>query len=290
MEKIAACIACGSTERSVWGTKNNYTLFRCVRCGLVAVIPVPSSTHEMYAASDYFSGAEKGFGYVDYDADKEAMRSVFEDYLARAEALLPAKGKLLDVGAATGFFVALANARGWDGEGIEVSDYAAARGRARGLRIPTGTLSNFAAAPGSYELITMFDVIEHVTDPRSELTSAATALVKGGVLLITTPDAGSAFARVFGTRWHLVVPPEHLFYFTKRGMRTLLESLGFEVQSITRPGKRFTLRYFFATVARWCPVPPLPWLAGYLARHARLGDVSIPFNTYDNLFVVARKR
>jgi SAM-dependent methyltransferase len=270
--------------------KDGYTLLRCARCGLVAVSPIPPSTNEIYAAPDYFSGAAKGFGYVDYDADKEAMRGVFQEYLAQAEKLLPMKDKLLDVGAATGFFVALAEARGWKGEGIEVSDYAAAKGRDRGLRIITGTLESVALVPGTYGVVTMFDVIEHVRDPRTAISLAADVLGKNGVLLVTTPDAGSVLARLLRAHWHLVVPPEHLYYFTKQSMTVLLESLGFDTISITHPGKRFTLRYFFATVARWCPVPPLPWLADYFARHAHLGDRSIPFNTYDNLFVVAHKR
>lgn len=289
MEKKVVCIACGSISHTLWGVKDGYTLLRCKKCGLVVVENAPSSTVSVYENPDYFSGAEKGFGYVDYDADKEAMYSVFEKYLTQAEKLVPTKGRLLDVGAATGFFIALAEKRGWEGEGIEVSEYAAAKGRARGLHINTGTFSNLKYVPGSYNLITMFDVIEHMQDPYADLASAEAALARGGVLLITTPDSGSFLARLLRTRWHLVVPPEHLFYFTKQSMRSILESLGFKVRSITRPGKRFTLRYFFATAARWCPIFPLPQLAAYLARYPRFGNIGIPFNTYDNLFVVAEK-
>lgn len=286
-----ACRACGSTEiPRPWGSKEGYTLVECPTCGLVRVDPLPESTTAVYASPDYFSGATQGFGYVDYDADKEPMREVFERYLEHAERLCPSKGRLLDVGAATGFFVALAKGRGWEAEGVELSDYAAEKGRSRGLSIQTGTLLDLPRDAAPYDALTLFDVIEHVRDPRAELSRAAELMRTGGVILITTPDAGSLFAKVFGARWHLVVPPEHLFYFTKKSMRTLLESLGFTVHGITRPGKRFTLQYFFATVARWCPLFPLPHIARFCATHPRVGDWSIPFNTYDNLFVVAQKR
>jgi len=289
MEKVA-CIACGSTEPdTAWGSKSEYMLRRCVSCGLVSVEPLPESTHEVYG-HDYFSGATHGFGYIDYDADKEPMRRHFERYLADIEALLSQKGKLLDVGAATGFFVALAKERGWDAEGIEISDHAAALGRSRGLTIQTGMLSDVTSAPGSYAAITMLDVIEHVRDPRADLTRVAELLAPGGVVVLITPDVGSVPAKLLGTRWHLVVPPEHLYYFTRKSLCILLNSLGFEVVSVTRPGKSFTLRYFFATVARWCSIFPLPSLACFLARHPRWGDIRIPLNTYDNLLVVARNK
>lgn len=289
-EKIT-CIACGSeSEKEPWGTKNDYRLVRCRTCGLIEVANPPASTREVYEGADYFSGATQGFGYVEYDADKEPMRAAFNGYLAEVEKRFPKKGRLLDVGAATGFFVALAKERGWDAEGVEISDHAAQTARSRGLKVYTGTLVEVPSSPGSYAVITLFDVIEHVSNPRADLVRVASLLAPGGTVVLITPDAGSLLAKGLRTRWHLVVPPEHLFYFTKKSMRVLLESLGFEVRTVARPGKSFTLRYFFATVARWCPLFPLPQIARYLARHPRLGDLSIPFNTFDNMLIVATKR
>ena len=153
--------------------------------------------------------------------DKEPMVPAFLKYLDLiSSALASKKGKLLDVGAATGFFVRLAENAGFSGMGIEISDHAASQGRSKGLKIQTGTLSSVA---GTFDCITMLDLIEHVPNPRAEITKAAELLREGGVLVINTPDAGSMFARVMGKRWHLICPPEHLYYFNRRNMKRLLE-------------------------------------------------------------------
>src|SRR3989344_937126 len=102
---MVICIVCGPSDYVPFSKKNGHDIFRCTTCGLIFVHPIP--THTIYG-QDYFEGAADGFGYVNYDADKESMVPAFKKNLRHIDAALPARGKLLDVGAATGFFVKIA--------------------------------------------------------------------------------------------------------------------------------------------------------------------------------------
>jgi len=69
--------------------------------------------------------------------------------------------------------------------------------------------------------VTMWDVFEHFVDPASDVRAAARVLKVGGVLAINTPDISSWYARIMGKRWHLLIPPEHIHYFTKKGGKNI---------------------------------------------------------------------
>lgn len=278
---MITCHVCGS-EALRFGEKNGHVLYRCATCGLMFVSPLPPSTADIYGR-DYFEGAAGGFGYVDYDGDKEPMVPAFKKYLSLLESALGGKGKLLDVGAATGFFVQLANDAGFTASGIELSDHAASIGRSRGLDVKTGTLAD---AAGTYDAVSMLDVIEHVSDPRADVRRVAALLRSGGILIINTPDAGSFMARCFGVRWHLVVPPEHLYYFNRRNLRRLLEEQGFDVLLDTTIGKSFTPAYVLKSLHKWTNVT----LFNTAARLVGRSNLSIPINLRDNMFILARKR
>ncbi|HUY62281.1 MAG TPA: class I SAM-dependent methyltransferase [Candidatus Paceibacterota bacterium] len=267
-------------------SKKEYRYVRCGACGFVCIAPVPDP-RSVYG-KDYFLGAEHGYGYVDYDEDKAAMKPVFERCLAMVEEVRPIRGKLLDVGAANGYFVGVANARGWDAEGIEISSYAAEEGRRRGLAIQTGTLEDISFPDGTFDAVTMFDVLEHIPHPVSAVRAVTRMLRPGGALLINTPDTGSLVARMFGKRWHLYVPPEHLALFNAENLTKLLWSEGFEVLRVRHLGKTFTVRYIIDTLGRQVCIPVASRVLGSLGR-SRLGDLRVPLNLGDNMLLVARK-
>ena len=281
---MIACHVCHGSDMVLFSAKNGHQIFRCRTCSLMFVHPIPS-TSGIYE-EDYFSGAEGGFGYVNYDADKEPMIPTFKKYLQLIRDALKGTGTLLDVGAATGFFVRLAQDAGVSARGVEISDHAASLGRSRGLAIETGTL---AQVHGTFDCITMLDVIEHVPEPRAEIKLACALLRAGGVLVINTPDAGSLFARAMGKRWHLIVPPEHLYYFNRRNLTQLLKEEGFEVELETTIGKSFTFTYIWKTLYKWTKLWVFDVLSGFFAVPL-LSRLAIPINLRDNMFVLARKR
>ena len=280
-----ACYVCKERTALPYTKKNGCELFRCSICGLIFVYPLPRSTEAIYE-QDYFEGATDGFGYLSYDTDKEPMIPAFKKYLRHIDAALPAKGKLLDVGAATGFFVGLAGEAGFDAEGVDISDHAAALGRAKGLSMRTGIIDDMS---GHFDAVTMLDVIEHVPDPRAVLSKAAALLRSGGVLVINTPDVGSFVARVLGRHWHAIIPPEHLYYFNRANMRYLLKEAGFEVAEVTTIIKSFTLNYICKTLHQSTRMGLFLKISSLCSRWP-LSKISIPINLHDSMFVLARKK
>lgn len=282
------CVACGEKQWKFLTRKHNHNVYRCLSCGTLSVSPLPVASEEIYD-QEYFSGGEKGFGYVNYDADKEVMREVFMKYFRLLQRFGVTAGRLLDVGAATGYFVRLATAQGFTAQGVEISDFAAQAARRAGLDVQTGTLASSAFPNEHFRVITMLDVFEHVLHPNEDLRRAHALLATRGLLLLNTPDAGSLYARLLGPRWHLIIPPEHLHCFTRRGLRQMLERHGFSVVLMTTIGKRFTVEYVLHTLGKWLSVPL--FLAGAKRLgNTRVGKWSLPINLRDNMFVIAQKR
>lgn len=284
-----SCVVCEASSASC-GSKCGYELFRCSACSHLFVWPMPSTTDSIYSA-DYFSGAKAGFGYTDYDNDKRAMIPTFEKCLSRIEAAVGSTGALLDVGAATGFFLDLAKRRKWQVQGVELSVSASAVARSKGLDVATGSVESCELPASSFDAVSMWDVIEHLTDPPGTMNSVRRILKPKGVLAINTPDSTSAVSRLLGLKWHLVTPPEHLNLFSQYSLRLLLEKHGFEVLEVTRISKTFTVQYTLHFLLK-----TLGMVNGAAARVSdglngtKLGLLGIPINLRDNMFVLARKR
>lgn len=280
-EKII-CSLCGSFENDFFCEKKGYKLYKCSKCRLLFVFPVPKLI-DVYD-DNYFSGAERGFGYVDYDADKEPMISAFNYYIDLVNDLGLYNGKLLDIGAATGFFIAIAKKRGFDVTGIELSDFAARKGRENGLNVITGDLLDINFEPGSFDIVTMFDVLEHVPDPKKLIKEVSRILKPNGLIIINTPDAESLWAKILGKRWQLIMPPEHINYFSPQNLSNYLKNNGYEVKIDTKIGKKFTLQYILKMLYKW-----LGSGIFLVKSNKLLSSVSIPINLRDNFFMIAKK-
>jgi 2-polyprenyl-3-methyl-5-hydroxy-6-metoxy-1,4-benzoquinol methylase len=279
------CNVCRNQNAKFFMRKNEHDMYKCSGCGLMYVSPIPDSS-AVYN-EDYFSGASKGFGYADYDADKKPMLSAWGKYLDIIEEIIPNKGKLLDVGAATGYFLKVAHERGWSVKGVELSDYAAKSGRDNGLDIVTGTLEDISDQDTKFDAITMWDLVEHLPDPKKTLNQASHLLKQGGVVAINTPDVGSVPAKILGKKWHLIVPPEHLHYFNENSLALLLQKAGFEVLMSGRFGKTFTLYYIIRFIENRLGLPQ--FFGNMIAKNKVLSRIAIPINTHDNIFMIAKK-
>lgn len=282
------CVVCDSAASEL-GVRNGHRIFKCASCRSYFAWPPPIDADRLKIYSeDYFSGAADGFGYADYDRDKQAMSPTFQKYLDVIESFLPAKGTLVDVGAATGFFLKLAVDRGWTGIGIEPSLHASALAREKGLDVRTSTFEADSMPPESVDVITLLDVIEHLPNPRAVLQAAHRALRPGGLVVINTPDSGSLVARIFGHKWHLVVPPEHLFLFNMMSLQRALGEDHFKIVVREKIGKRFTVQYVLETLHRWQGFSF--WRKIYdRVRDRPAGRASVGINLRDNMFLLAQK-
>ena len=227
------------------------------------------------------------FGYSNYDSDKEPMRHIFEYYLDRFEVFSKNK-TILDVGCATGYFLDRAKERGWKTYGVEISEYAAKEASSRGHEVYVGELPKLSLTE-TVDIVTMWDVLEHVDSPRAYLETAYRLLNSDGYLAINTVDISSVWARLMQKRWHLIVPPEHIHYYTPDNLKMLLAQTGFKTIDVSKVGKKFSLPYFFMAGYRWQGFEF--WKKCAIFFDTPLWrKVSIPVNFRDNIFLLAQKK
>lgn len=206
--------------------------------------------------------------------------------LERIEKIVP-PGRLLDVGCWTGSFLIAAKERGWDGLGVEPSEWASDRARHRGVEVVTGRFEDLELEDPQFRLVVLSDVIEHVTHPGPTLEHVAGILEKGGLLFITTPNAGSPVARLLGSRWWSILPM-HLQYFTRASIKSLLEARGFFVRSITTHPKVFTGLYYAERMGGYSA--GLGSIIVRICERAGLGNRLIAPNFGDRMAVMATLR
>jgi 2-polyprenyl-3-methyl-5-hydroxy-6-metoxy-1,4-benzoquinol methylase len=195
-------------------------------------------------------------------------------------------GRLLDVGCHIGVFLELAAARGWAAQGVEPSRWAADVARDRGLWVACETLRGSALPGGAFDVVTMWDVIEHFPDPAGELREVHRLLRPGGLVGITTMNVESFVARVLGPRWPWLMQM-HLYYFSVRTLRALLERCGFRVVAVSPHRRILRLAYVLSRTERWSPR-----LAALLQRAAwRVGvaNLLVPVDLGDIFTLYAQR-
>jgi SAM-dependent methyltransferase len=255
MEEVS-CNLCGETQtdivyeatrdpRGVRDTATTYRasgdellvdrLVRCRNCGLEYISPRPRGSDIVQA---YSQGDDPT-----YVSQVKGRERTFAAALADIESLQPRRGRLLDVGTAAGAFLAVARDRGWQVEGCEPNRWLADWGSKHyGLTIRPGELFDQDFAAGSFDVVTLWDVIEHTPDPSRVIAHAATLLGPGGLLVVNYPDRGSWLARALGRKWPFL-SSVHLYYFTRRTMERLLRQHGCEVVRMRPHIQRLELDY-----------------------------------------------
>jgi 2-polyprenyl-3-methyl-5-hydroxy-6-metoxy-1,4-benzoquinol methylase len=166
----------------------------------------------------------------------EGFKRSFAERLELIERHRP-PGRLLDLGCSTGSFMEVAIERGWTARGLDVNRESVRYAREQGLDVVCGTFPSPAFDGERYELVVMSDFIEHVPDVRAVLDATRRLLTDDGYLFLTTPDVGALAARLTGRRWWHLKPTEHLVYFDRKTIRTLLASCGFEVVDVRAMGR-----------------------------------------------------
>ncbi len=199
----------------------------------------------------------------------------------------PRARRLLDVGCGTGAFLSVAR-DAYDCRGVDVSPEAAAVVRQRlGVTCHAGDLSALAPSLGQCDVVTMFDVIEHVADPSDVLATAVRMLTPRGIVVLTTGDVDSAIARMSGRWWHLMTPPEHLTFFSRTGLAQMAERCGLAVEHVSHRPVIANVGYIAAKLAGVVG-RPLGWLPRCVGALG-LDGVDVDVNVLDVVTLVARR-
>ncbi|MBX3180215.1 MAG: class I SAM-dependent methyltransferase [Candidatus Hydrogenedentes bacterium] len=211
----------------MWLEKVGYTLYWCGPCQFGFVYPAPTGG----ALSKYYGALASGLSSCcSWEVEPVHKIGLWESMLGRAEKRI-GPGPLLDVGCGAGQFIQVAERAGWGPvTGIEISDTAAALAeKASSATIHRGAWSDVSLPANTYAAAALLDVLEHDRDPAALLAYIRNALRPGGCLLITVPNVAGLSLRCFGASAGVVIPPEHLSYFSRRSLARMLAQLGFEL-------------------------------------------------------------
>lgn len=228
---------------TVYRSSSDQALFeqvvRCAKCGLVYLNPRLSPDRIIEA---YAGGEDRAFIKQDNMRIRtfvEALKELSEKYQLK---LLP-ETKVLDVGCAGGAFLRAAKQVGLSPIGVEpsywLSEYAR---KEHGLDVRTGTLPEQIFDLESFDLITLWDVIEHLPDPGKELDQIYTILKPSGILVVNYPDFASLPAMLLGRKWPFLLSV-HLTYYTPLTIRREMKKHGFKIVAVTRHWQTLELGY-----------------------------------------------
>jgi 2-polyprenyl-3-methyl-5-hydroxy-6-metoxy-1,4-benzoquinol methylase len=251
---------------------NHLQIVQCQHCGHVYANPRWEADELLHAYAEV-----KDETYV---AERPGRKRTFARHLRSLERLAgPPNGRLLlDVGAYTGVFVETALENGWRAMGIEPSHWAAGIAQEEGLPVIQGTLDSPELKDWRFDVITMWDVIEHLDDPSAELDKSFNLLVPGGLLAVHTMDLDSLVARLMGERWPWLMGM-HIQYFSRRTLTKILEKSGFEVIWSGAQGRYLSLGYLGTRVSGLSQ--PLGRLIDGVVGRSRLKKVNVPVNFGD---------
>ncbi len=189
--------------------------------------------------------------------------------------------RLLDVGAGSGILLEAAAEFGLKAEGVEPSAWLRKTARAHGCVINADVLPH-PEIRGPYDIITLIDVVEHVSAPLEMIRAAAELLKPGGIIAIATPDVKSAAARLMGWKWwHYRIA--HLGYFSRKNLEAVCSKTGLEIISVSRPSWVFSVGYlrdrFEAYLPGWVLPAKKPWMNNF----------TVNLNLFDSLLLVAKR-
>lgn len=272
------CLLCGNSTANRLLFELSRPVVKCLGCNLVFAVPGDSSarSHD-YDESYYRQGI-----YADYLEERISIRKNAGRILRELETLVQGR-TLLDVGCAAGFFLEAARARGWTVRGLDVSSYASEYARRElNLDVESGSIESTTASSSKFDVVTLWDTIEHLSRPDLALIDIRRQLKPEGILALSTGDYGSLLRRLTGKRWRLFTDPTHNFFFDESTLRRLLNQTGYELLRIRRRGKWVSL----SMILHQSPLP-FKKRAQVWSRAIDLNP-SLYINLYDVMTVFAK--
>lgn len=230
-------------------------LVKCKRCGLEYITPRLKEDLVMKGYADSID--ERFLSQV------KGREKTFENSLKIIERIWEKPpGEILDIGTANGSFLKVAKDAGWKVTGCEPNSWMCNWCKKNyGIEITPGTIFDVNCDSESYDIITLWDVLEHTPDPIAVLNECARIIRPGGLVVITYPDIGSWIAKLMGRRWVFLLSV-HYYYFTKKTIKTALKKVGLENILLMKP-------YFQSLGLEYVLFRAIPYI-GRIGRISRL--------------------
>lgn len=253
-------------------------IVKCRNCGLIYVNPRLKSE---IILGGYSEGIDEN-----YVSQSEGRIKTFNISLKFIEKYAFQKGRILDIGAAAGFFLKVAKDNGWETYGVEPSKWLVDYGnRNFQVNMKQGALKDGEYPDDFFDVITMWDVLEHTADPLSELKEVYRILKPCGILVVNFPNINCMLARLAGRRWWFILSV-HLYYFTTKTLKAMLNVAGFEFlnkklhfQKLSFSYLIFRLKPYNKTIANFM---------NFFCNLFRLNNLQIPYYA-SQMNIVVRK-
>ncbi len=225
MTEKLSCPACGQTKKRLRGEKNDFEIYNCADCG--TLYATEKFENSVFDYDNYYD--DNNLVIPDFVLEKigETVRG-FEKYRKT--------NRFLDVGCGAGTLIKAALKENWKAEGVEVSRSSVEFLRKENIEVFQGELSAANFPDDSFDVVAAIEILEHIYEPGKMLGEIHRVLRPGGLLWATTPHGRGASARMLGTRWSCVFPPEHLHLFSVKGIKNLLTKAGFRNPRILTEG------------------------------------------------------
>lgn len=243
LEKTRYCRCCRNTNYKVSVKLSNFSIVKCSECGLTFVITEKSS---YYSEEDYFDGYDLE-GYTEYY--KDFRNSLCRNHLSAIEQIVP-KGKILDIGCSFGWFLKIAKDSGWQPFGIEHSEKVAKLARdSYGIDVRSGDINLVSGFDTKFQVITLWNVLEHTTEPVFLLRALYDRLSPEGLLVISVPDINGLFSKTAFLLYKASMGKfkfainelyqsnnryMHLFHFSEDTLGLILKQANFKVIKVVK--------------------------------------------------------
>ena len=254
MSKISHCPLCHSSKLKEYWALPGYRLARCSDCSMVWD-PFPQDNLLSQYSENYFINNNPKGGYANYFEGMRINSRTFYMRLKRIKQKLKGTGKLLDLGCALGDCLLEAKKLGWVNPlGLDTSAFACKQCQKRGLRTLCGTLETVKLSPNTFDLVTSQDVIEHITDPVSELKRIYKIMKPGATLFIVTPEMDGYWLRLLRGWWYHYKPGEHVVYFSQSTIKKALLKAGFVNISTSATPHIMSVEYILKRLCYYSPL------------------------------------
>lgn len=233
------CPVCGGTERKVLFKKMGFSICRCVNCDTVHVNPqLKPETTLTYYRQDDASQKERSSSSMWIDVlcnpeNQRWQRPYFQEAVDILRHQIPAKGaRLLDLGCSIGLFMEVAQQNDFEVVGLELETEACEYARSAGLNVTAQTLAEADYPDNSFDVITLFGVLEHLQHPDEVLKDVVRCLKPGGALMAIVPNVASLAASVLHENSRMFNGRNHLTYFSWKTLATIVERFGLQVSHL----------------------------------------------------------